>query len=91
MVSPDEIESIIRNKYPDLKFCIAAVNDPNGIWGSVPAIFCEDKRIAMKDVLKRIDGDIEEYKKPHLFFYVKEIPKTHNDKIKRKELSSAFC
>ena len=92
MVAPIEIENAIRRFFPDLEFCVSAINDPNERLGCVPAVFCQRNNIniSLEDILKKISSDLEEYKKPQILILVEKIPKTHNNKIKRKELSALF-
>ncbi len=90
-ISPTEIERSIMLVDKKLqKFCVIGIPDLLGIQGEIPALVVENPAFAnneFNDLVSRlIENKIPDHYLPRKYFAVDHIPRTHNGKIRRKEL-----
>ncbi len=84
-ISPVEIESVVNSISGVLESAVVEEKmDDSTVMGAY--IVLKDKKITIDDIQGEIRKKLPAYKRPKLYHFINEIPKTSNGKIKRTSL-----
>lgn len=87
-VTPNEIESVLRDFIQGRRFCICGIKDPGSVTGEIPVLCLEGAGAVLDlEVLRReLGGKLEEFKIPRKLFNMEAFPETRNGKIIRSKI-----
>jgi O-succinylbenzoic acid--CoA ligase len=86
-VSPKEVENTLEQFKPIKEAAVFGIPDEE--WGqriAAALVLFPSASINQKDLKNRLKKELAAFKVPKQFFFVDQIPRTHNGKIKRAEL-----
>jgi long-chain acyl-CoA synthetase len=88
-LSPIEVETKITEFDPSLEAACIGIQDPEGVLGEVVKAFVvKNNSLKTFDHIKEyLKANLESYKVPVVFEWIKEIPKTKSGKIQRQKLA----